>query len=177
MRVISPDNTGPVSPHIMYTSEIMAAIMRRDKFMQIFCFQISQMLDRSQCQIMKIFYQGNMAKSLRAKRCRDVEMMDWGGFLRFVQLLGQEMDLFDVNLNLISKVWTSRPGLSSGEEGTNKQSLKVNLAPDQFCVPPDICVSSPGLQRPTQCDISSYTQPTLIKAALTRRILSPGFWL
>ena len=76
MRVISPDNTGPVGPHIMYTSEIMAAIMRRDKFMQIFCFQISQMLDRSQCQIMKIFYQGNVAKSLRAKRCRDVEMMD-----------------------------------------------------------------------------------------------------
>ena len=55
----------------------MVAIMRRDKFMQIFCFQISQMLDRSQSQIMKIFYQGNMAKSLRAKRCRDVEMKDW----------------------------------------------------------------------------------------------------
>ena len=76
MRVISPDNTGPVCPHIMYTSEIMAAIMRRDKFMQIFCFQISQMLDRSQYQIMKIFYQGNMAKSLLAKRCRDVEMIE-----------------------------------------------------------------------------------------------------
>ena len=54
----------------------MVAIMRRDKFMQIFCFQISQMLDRSQSQIMKIFYQGNIAKSLRAKRCRDVEMME-----------------------------------------------------------------------------------------------------
>ena len=94
----------------------MAAIMRRDKFMQIFCFQISKMLDRSQIQIMKIFYPENMAKSLRAIRCRDVEMMDWGDFLRFVQLLGQETDLFDVNLNLISKVRTGRPGLGAVQE-------------------------------------------------------------
>ena len=94
----------------------MAAIMRRDKFMQIFCFQISKMLDRSQIQIMKIFYQENMAKSLRAIGCRDVEMMDWGDFLRFVQLLGQETDLFDVNLNLISKVRTGRLGLGAVQE-------------------------------------------------------------
>ena len=137
MRVISPDNTGPVCPHIMYTSEIMAAIMRRDKFMQIFCFQISQMLDRSQCQIMKIFYQGNMAKSLRAKRCHDVEMMDWGGFLRFVQLLGQEIDLFDVNLNLISKVWTSRPGLAQLRRRRNKQTItKSKSGPGPVLRPP-----------------------------------------
>ena len=80
MRVISPDNTGPVCPHIMYTSEIMAAIMRRDKFMQIFCFQISQMLDRSQYQIMKIFYQENMAKSLLASY--HTMMMPWYDGLR-----------------------------------------------------------------------------------------------
>ena len=95
-------------------------------------------------------------------------MMDWGDFLRFVQLLGQEIDLFDVNLNLISKVWTSCPGQGAVQEKRrNKQTItrrgienrKVNHAPVQFC-PPVIFVSRhPNLKMPTQCDISSYTQP------------------
>ena len=57
----------------------MAAIMRTDKFMQIFCFQISQMLDRSQIQIMKIFYQENTAKSLLASYHMryDAVMLKW----------------------------------------------------------------------------------------------------
>ena len=53
------------------------------------------------------------------------------------------------------------------EKRRNKQTItrrgienrKVNLAPVQFC-PPVIFVSRhPNLKMPTQCDISSYTQP------------------
>ena len=94
-------------------------------------------------------------------------MMDWGDFLRFVQLLGQEIDLFDVNLNLISKVWSGRPRQFRRREGTNKHSLDGGLKTEKwtsprssFVPPPVIFVSRhPNLKMPTQCDISSYTQP------------------
>ena len=60
----------------MYTSQIMAAIMRRDQFMQMFGFQISRMLDRTQIQIMKIFYSGDLANAQsRAKTLETAVML------------------------------------------------------------------------------------------------------
>ena len=74
VRVIIPE----CALHIMYTSQIMAAIMRRDQFMQMFGFQISRMLDRTQIQIMKIFYSGDLANAQsRAKTLETAVMLKW----------------------------------------------------------------------------------------------------